>query len=168
MEDPGLGVETGGAEVVGNAHIGAKAGQLVERSPFGGAGVDGGEHTQRSAAFAVTTERREKRVDAAASDEGHDDIDGVGRIDFGVELVEQARLAGRVGEKRGVEEWDERFSDRLRGSVGSPFEDRVQAPQLSSPRVRRRYLADLLVVRHFGDVPTPRRLPSAPIAVHTC
>ncbi len=56
MEGPGLGVEPSGADVVGDAHIGAKAGELVERGPLGGAGVDGGEDAQRFAVFAVTTE----------------------------------------------------------------------------------------------------------------
>ena len=49
VEHPGLGVEAGGAEVVGDPHVGAEAGELVERSPLGGAGVGGGEHAQRSA-----------------------------------------------------------------------------------------------------------------------
>ena len=58
VEDPRLGVQAGGAEVVGDPHVGAEVGELVERGPLGGARVGGGEHAQRSAAFAVPPQRR--------------------------------------------------------------------------------------------------------------
>ncbi len=126
VEDPGLGVEAGGAEVVGDADVGAEAGELVERGSLRGAGVGGGENAQRPAALTVATKRGEQRVDAAAPDERHDDVDGIGRIDLGIELVQQSGLTGRIGEKGRVEQWNERLGNRLWCAVGPTLEDGVQ------------------------------------------
>ena len=46
---------------------------------------------------AVAAQRIEKRSDPAAADEGHDHIDGVGRLDLGRKLVQQPRFTGGVG-----------------------------------------------------------------------
>ncbi len=76
--------------------------------------------------IAVVPEGVEQRSDAAASDEGHDDVDSVGRLDLRPQLVPQIRLAGRVREERRVEQWDQWLGNRLRVAIGSAAEDRVQ------------------------------------------
>ena len=126
VEDPCLGVQSGGADVVGDTNLRPQVGELFQRGLFGGSGVDGGEDPQLLAVLAVSAQRGDQRVDAAAADEGHQDVDFVGGFDFGVELVQQPRLAGRIGQQGGVQQWDQRLGDRLRCAVGPAAKDRVQ------------------------------------------
>jgi hypothetical protein len=93
---------------------------------FGRPRVGRGQHPQTTAPAAVASERVEQGSDAASADEGHHDVDPVGRFDLGAELVPEVRLTRCVGEQRRVEQWDERCAQLLGVAVGSPAEDGVQ------------------------------------------
>ena len=62
MEHPRLGVEAGGAEVVGDADLGPEVGELVEGPALGRAGVGRGEDAERLALLAVAAQRVEQRA----------------------------------------------------------------------------------------------------------
>ncbi len=57
-------------------------------------------------------------ADAAAADEGHHDVDAVGGVDFGEDLVADARFVGSVGEEGGVQQRGEGGGDGFGGAVG--------------------------------------------------
>ncbi len=126
MEQPRLGVQARRAEVVGDPDVGTEVDELVERGLLGRAGVGRGQHPERRSRLAVAAEGVEQGSDAAAADEGHDDVDAVGRLDLGPQLAPQVRLARRVGEQRRVEQRDQRLGDRLGAAIGPVAEDGVQ------------------------------------------
>ena len=94
VEDPRLGVQPGGADIVGDTYLRTQVCELLKGGLLGGSGVDGGEDPQRFAAFAVPAQRADERIDTAAADEGHQHVNLIGRVDLGVELMKQARLPG--------------------------------------------------------------------------
>ena len=92
VEDPRLGVQARRAEVVGDAHLGAEVDELVERR--------GARSSRCRSSSGPATARRprsggagvEQRGDPAAPDEGHHDVDRVGRLDLRAQLVPQRRV----------------------------------------------------------------------------
>jgi hypothetical protein len=66
----------------------------------------------------VRPQRLEQRLDAAATDEGHDEVDAVGRRDLREHLAPDTRLARCVGQERRVEQRDERRARRYHGTLG--------------------------------------------------
>ena len=126
LEDPGFSVQPGGAHVIRDADVGAEVGELLQGGLLSGSGVDRRQDPQRLATLAVPAQRGHQRVDTAAADEGHQDVDLVSGVDLGVELVQQSRFAGCIGEQGGVQQWDERLRDRLRSAIRTALEDRVQ------------------------------------------
>ena len=77
VEDPGLGMEPGRREVVGDPHVRTDGGELVERALLRRARVGRGEHAELSAVFAVAAQARQQWRDPAAPDEGHHGVDCV-------------------------------------------------------------------------------------------
>lgn len=126
VEHPRLRMETRGAHVVGDAYIGAEARELIEGPALGRARVRSGEHPQRLPGFAVPSECLGQRVDATAADECHDQVDLVGRLDLGSELVDQVGLSRRARQQCRVEQRDERLADRLGRTIGTFAEDRME------------------------------------------
>lgn len=131
VEDPGLGVQPGGAAVIGDLDLPADLDELLQRRSLGRSGVGRGQHPERAAGLAMATQGREQRTDAAPADEGHDHVDAVGGVDLGVELVPQPRLARGVGEQGGVEERDQRLGDGSWSPVDASTEDGVQNRSLT-------------------------------------
>jgi hypothetical protein len=97
VEEPGLRVESRGGEVVGDEDFGAELVELVEGEFFGGAGVGGGEDAEGAAVVAVVLEGGHHGADAAAADEGHHDVNPVGGVDLGEDLVADAGFVRGVG-----------------------------------------------------------------------
>ena len=126
MEEPGLRVKACGALVVGDADLGAEVAQAVERARLGGACVHGRQHAELPSGFAVTPERIEQGPDAGAANERHDDVDAIGRVDLGLDLSADARLAGSVREQRRIEKRNERLGNGLRACVGQEPADAAQ------------------------------------------
>jgi hypothetical protein len=96
-------MESGAGLVVGDAHIGAKVTKLVECPRFRRARVRRRQHADFPTGLTVRAERVEHRRDPATSDEGHYDIDSVGRVDLCQHLITDARLARRIRQQRCVE-----------------------------------------------------------------
>ena len=113
-------------DVVGDANVGAEVDELVERRALGRVGVRRREHPQPTAGLAVPAQAVEQRTDPAAADEGHHDVDRVGRLDLRPQLAPQRRLARRVGEQGRVEQRDQRHGHRRRRSVGVATPYRLQ------------------------------------------
>ncbi len=126
MEDPRLGVQPSSGQVVGDPDRSSELGQFIQGPAFGRSGVGRREHSHRLAVLAVASERLEQRRDAAAADEGHDEVDAVGRFDLGTDLAPKARLARRVRQERRVQQRDQRLAQRLGGAVRQSAKDRVQ------------------------------------------
>lgn len=91
---------------------------LPKRARLGRAGVRRSQDPEGSPRLTVGAQGVEERSDAAAVDEGHHQVDAVGGVDLGEDLVAHARLAGRIGQERRVEEWDEGLRDGLGVAVG--------------------------------------------------
>ena len=136
VEDPRLGVEAGAAEVVGDPDLGAEVGELVEGPALGGAGVGRGEDPERlarprsggggaSSSGAMPLRRMKAMTTSMAS------ADSISERSW----LHRPRLAGRVGEQRGVEQRDERLrrsaaampSGRRRGWRAGPAPGRPAA-----------------------------------------
>ena len=81
----------------------------------------------RLAVPTVTSERIEHRIDSAQPNEGHHDVDRVGRVDLGAQLVTDGRLAARVRQERGVEQRCQRCFEHVGRSVGPAPQDRRTA-----------------------------------------
>ena len=126
MEYPRLRMKARRADVVGDANVGAQVCELVERPPFGRAGVRRREHPQWLPGLAMPSEHLGERVDPTATDEGHHQIDLVRRLDLRAKLVHQVRFAGRAGEQRRVEQRDEWLVDRLCRTIRPAAQDRVE------------------------------------------
>jgi hypothetical protein len=126
VEQPRFGMQPRGARVIRDANLGAELMERVERARFRGARVRRGQHPQGPAPLAVTAERLEQWGDATPADEGHDQVDAVGGVDLGEELMADPRLARSVGEEDRVEQRDDRFGNALGGSVGLPADDGAQ------------------------------------------
>ena len=71
----------------------------------------------------MVAQRVEQRGNAAPADERHHQVDAVGRVEFGEELVPDPWFARSVCEQRRVEQRDEGLGNRLGPSVRSPAQD---------------------------------------------
>ena len=116
----------------------------IKRPPLGRAGVRRREHAQLAAALAVAAQRIEQRRDAAPADERHHEVDAIGRMEFGEELVADPRFARSVREQRRVEQRDERLRHRSRAVRPESGPARHAGRRLvqSALRVRHRRSAD--------------------------
>jgi hypothetical protein len=74
----------------------------------------------------VPPQRIDQQLYATPTDESHHEVDGVRGRHLGAELMQDRRLAVRVGEHRRVEERRERTLDRLRAPVGKTSQQRNQ------------------------------------------
>ncbi len=133
-EQPGLGVEARAALVVRDLYLRAEGLELLEGGELRRARVGGGQHAQRATCVDVSAEIVEERRDAAATDEGHDDVDAVRGRDLAAELHAHARLARRVREERGVEERGLGCGQVLEAAVGEARDERRERrPGLARP-----------------------------------
>ena len=115
-----------GRRVVRDSHLGPESAQRIERRALGRARVRRRQDAQVAPRIGMAPERLEKRAHARAANERHHHVDAVRGRDLGDELATDARLAGGIREKRGVQQRDERFGDRLAAAVGKPCEDGMQ------------------------------------------
>ena len=113
-------------DVVGDAHLAADPRQLVQRTRLGRSRVDGRQEAHGTPGGDVPAQPLQQRADAAEAHERHHDVDPVGRVDLGRDLATHVRLAGRVGQQRGVEQRRERLADALRATVRQHPGDGVQ------------------------------------------
>jgi hypothetical protein len=74
----------------------------------------------------VAAQPLEQRRDPRPADERHHHVDGVGRVNLGLQLPANVRLARGVGQQGGVEQRDQRLLDHLRAAVRTAREERAQ------------------------------------------
>lgn len=103
MEDPCLGMQARGTDVVGDPDIRSGFGQEIERFAFRRVRVRGGEDPQAPSIGTVAPKRVQEWPDTAASDEGHHHVDGARGGDLRSQLTPQSRFTRRVGQQGRVE-----------------------------------------------------------------
>ena len=94
VEQPGLGVQSGVGDVVGDPNLRAEVGEVAQRLELGATGVGGGEDAQGLALSAVPLQRSAQGVESTAADERHHQVDGIRRCDLRIDLADQPGLAG--------------------------------------------------------------------------
>jgi hypothetical protein len=108
VDQPRLGVQPGGARVVGHPHVDALLHQPVQRFPLRGPGERGRHDAHGHVPAAEFLNRGTQQVQAGPPDEGDDGIDAVGRGELRVQGVRQGRFAGGIGEEVVIQERDVR------------------------------------------------------------
>jgi hypothetical protein len=117
-EEPGLGVQAGGAGLVADLDLGAAPHQLVDRPALGGADVGRGDDPERFSVTAVPVDGVDDQPEALPLDERAQQVDPVGGGDLGGELLVEGRLAAGVDKEVCT-------SQRVPGTVGG-WADGVQ------------------------------------------
>jgi hypothetical protein len=74
----------------------------------------------------VATERIEQGRDAAAADERHDNVDGIGRLDLRAKLAPENGFARGVGQQRCIEQRYQGLCEGGPGAIGSAPNDGVE------------------------------------------
>jgi hypothetical protein len=144
LQQPGLGVQLGGARVERHPHLGAQLDQLVHRPFLGRAHVGGGDDAQSAAALDEVGEGLAQLAHAGPDHEGAEQIDRVGGGDLATQLGADVGLALGVDQQVALGEgrrW-------RRGQLGDgaerrppayPLEDASRQLDLGGPRLLGRY-----------------------------
>ncbi len=107
MEQPSLGVEPGAAGVGADAHLGTALGQPVKGATVGSAEIHGAEHPQFTACLQVGAEHGLEQPQATPLDEGAEQVDPIGRRDFGLQCLPHAGFAGGIDQQGPVDQGDQ-------------------------------------------------------------
>ena len=99
VEQPRLRMQARPTPVVRYPDVSAAIPERLERTRLGCARIRRREYPEVSSGSAMVTERCDEWRDAALANKGHDQVNAVGRMNFGEQLVAHTGLSRRIGEQ---------------------------------------------------------------------
>ena len=126
MEKPTLGVEASGARIVRHTDRGPCGFERIQCAGLCGASVCGCQNAQVAAGLHVVMQSIEHRRNTGMTNECHDQIDRVCRVDFREQLTADGGFPRGVCQDSGVEQRNQRWPNGLTCAIDPHPVDRLQ------------------------------------------